>query len=453
MPKKIPELGPIQVRNLRHGVTKKGGGKKKIGDPCATYHAVGGVAGLILQCRPPGDCSEIGSRSWILRTMIGGARREIGLGGYPDVSLAEAREAARKLKADIRSTGVDPVAERKMQKAQLVAIQKKQITFKEIATDYFNIAIKEFEGKDPQDQINRLSAAIFNRCIPEIGGILISDLDTEHILQVLRPIWETKNPTAKRTRQTISRVWESARGRRLVTGDNPARWDGNLDAWLPAAKKIHKTKHRPAISYKELPDFIHFLLKRDTIPARALEFQILTVGRPGEIRDAEWSEIDLDELVWTIPGPKVKNRDDDQPHAVPLLPRAVEILRMMPKSGQYVFPGDRGAERVSENALNNTVKAIHKVAVKAGQSGFLDPQYRTIATAHGMRATFKNFSTAKTGFDDVVSELSLSHMDSDETRAAYFRDQILDRRRELLQVYGRYAYTGDLPRKEKYEYY
>ncbi|WP_368388892.1 Arm DNA-binding domain-containing protein [Marinobacter sp. SS8-8] len=89
-------MGPAQVRNLRHGVVKEGGKKRIAGEPCVAYHRVGGVDGLALQCRPPTTGQEIGSRSWVLIATVGLRRREIGLGGYPDVSLGEARELARQ---------------------------------------------------------------------------------------------------------------------------------------------------------------------------------------------------------------------------------------------------------------------------------------------------------------------------------------------------------------------
>lgn len=447
MPKKVPEMGPAQVRNLRHGVVKKNSKTRKAGEPCVAYHRVGGVDGLVLQCRPPAAGQEIGSRSWLLVTTVGLRRREIGLGGYPDVSLGEARELARQKKHEIRN-GIDPVEQKQERKARDRELQRKKITFGELGEEYYKIKEVTFRGKNPKRQRNRLRNAI-DRCVVEIGDIQIGDLTVEDVVRVLSPIWITQTPTATRVRQTIAQIWDLAESRKLVSGKNPADWDKNLDGWLPPAKRIHHTKHKPAMRYQDLPDFMKLLTVRDTTPARALEFQILTIARPTEVQFAEWPEINLEEGTWTIPGSKMKNRDPNEIHIVPLLPRAIEILQSMPRSGRYVFPGYKGKEQISENALNNTVKAIHKESLNAGGNGFVDPRYNLVATAHGMRSVFKNFSASKTNFDDVVSELSLSHLDSDETRAAYLSEQILDRRLQLLTVYYRYAYTGKLPRKRQ----
>jgi len=449
MPKKVAEMGPAQVRNLRHGFVQEGSKstKSKPGDPCVAYHRVGGVDGLALQCRPPRDGQEIGSRSWVLITMVGSRRREIGLGSFPDVSLAEARELARKEKADIRN-GIDPVEKRRRERAELIEAQRKQITFKEIAEEYYEIEVATYGGKDPKRQKNRLKKSI-KRSNEEIGDIQIGELDVQDVLRVLKNYWYTQTPTATRLRQTIAQIWRMAESRKLVSGKNPADWVDNLDGWLPSAKSIHKKKRKPAMRYQDIPDFMKLLQKRDTTPARALEFQILTAARPTEVQFAEWSEIDFEERVWTTPGTKIKNRDDDKPHAVPLTPRAIEILEMMPRTGQYVFQGYRGKEQFSENALNDTVKAIHAASIAEGGKGFIDPEYKKIACAHGMRRVFKNFSSSKTNFDDVVSELCLSHLDSDDTRSAYLSDQILDRRRALLTMYERYIYTGKLPKKRR----
>ncbi|PXX89076.1 hypothetical protein DIT71_15985 [Marinobacter vulgaris] len=397
MPKKVPEMGPAQVRNLRHGVVKEGGKKRIAGELCVAYHRVGGVDGLALQCRPPTAGQEIGSRSWVLITTVGLRRREIGLGGYPDVSLGEARELARQKKEQIRN-GIDPVEQNQERKAREIERQRKKITFGELAEEYYKIKEVTFRGKKPQRQRNRLRKAI-DRCMVEIGDTQIGDLTVEDVVRVLSPLWTIKTPTATRIRQTIAQIWKMADSRNLVSGKNPADWNDNLDGWLAPAKRIHKTKHKPAMRHQELPDFMKLLLKRDTVFARALEFQILTVARPTEVQFAEWSEINFEEGVWTLPGDKVKNRDPNEAHTVPLVPRAIEILRSMPKSGRYVFPGYGENEQISENALNNTVKAIHRASLKSGGKGFVDPRYNLIACAHGMRSCFKNFSASKTEFD------------------------------------------------------
>jgi integrase len=269
----------------------------------------------------------------------------------------------------------------------------------------------------------------------------MSDLETRHVVQALNEIWMEKTPTAERVRITIHNVCEMVRHDGVLrNGLNPAHWRGNLEHFLASPSAIHEEEHQPTVGYKALPSFWVLLQQRDTIPARALEFQILTAARPGEVRFAEWNEIDLKEKVWTIPGWKVKGRKDKKkPHKIPLTKRAIEILKSIPRDGgAYVFPGYRGKATMSENALNNTVKDVHDIDAKAGGAGFLDPESGKIATAHGMRAGFKDWATEVSHVEDYISELALSHIDTSSTRAAYKRGQMIPKRRKLMNAFEKY---------------
>lgn len=444
MAKKVAELSAVQVRRLGHGTVKKAGGKKRVGEPCKMLHAVGGVSGLHLYCRPPGEGEKIGARSWILRTMVGAKRTDLGLGGFPDVTLAQAREEAREIKRKIRYEGYDPIAAKRAAKSTLIAEQGKQRTFKEVALQFYEKKRQEFSGQNPEKQSRRLEQRLEDFCFPVIGKILIGDLETRHILQVLEPIWTKKNHTADRVRGILENVCEMVRNDGVLkNGFNPASWDNNLEHFLPDPNTIHAEKHRPTVGYERLPRFWELLQSRDTIPARALEFQVLTAARPGEVRFAEWSEIDIKKRLWTVPGWKVKGRKDKtKNHKVPLTERAIEILKALPNDGVYVFPGYRGNEHISENALNLTVKEIHAKDKKGGGAGFLDPEYKDVATAHGMRSAFKDFATEVGKVEDYVSELALSHLETGSARAAYKRGQLLPKRRRLMNNFERYLYTG-----------
>lgn len=441
MPKLVPELTAIQVKRLTHGTVKKAGKGKKIGDPCPALHAVGGVSGLNLYCRPPAPSSTVGARSWILRTVVGSRRIDLGLGPYPEVSLAQAREKAGALKDRIRFEGHDPIAAKKAAKSKLLAEQAKQRTFADVAQQYFEKKCLEFSGKNPEKQRRRLEQHLEDYCLPELGNILMSDLEPRHVVQALNPIWIEKTSTAVRVRITIYNVCEMVRHDGILrNGLNPAHWRGNLENFLASPAAIHDEEHQPTVGYEGLPRFWTRLQERDAIPARALEFQILTVARPGEVRFAEWSEIDFKERVWTVPGWKLKGRrDKKKDHKVPLTDRAIEILKMMPRdNGAYIFPGYRGKETMSENALNLTVKEIHLADIKAGGDGFLDPETGKVATAHGMRAAFKDWATEVGNVEDYVSELALSHIDTSSTRAAYKRGQLIPKRRKLMKAFEKY---------------
>lgn len=441
MPKIAQELGALQVKRLTHGTVKKAGKGRKIGDPCPALHAVGGVSGLNLYCRPPAGSSKVGARSWILRTVVGARRIDLGLGPYPEVSLAQARDKAGELKDRIRFEGFDPIAERKAAKSKLLAEQAKQRTFADVAWQYYDRKCLEFRGKAPEKQARRLQQHLEDYCLPTLGHILMSDIETRHVVQALNEIWIEKTPTAKRVLITIHNVCEMVRNDGVLrNGLNPAHWSGNLEHFLASPDAIHYENHQPTVGYQAIPRFWVLLQQRDTIPARALEFQILTAARPGEVRFAEWSEIDFKQRLWTIPGWKIKGRKDKkQSHKIPLTKRAIEILKTMPRDGgSFVFPGYRGKEKLSENALNNTVKDIHEIDVKAGGKGFLDPETGKSATAHGMRSAFKDWATEVNHAEDYVSELALSHIDTSSTRAAYKRGQLLPKRRKLMNAFEKY---------------
>jgi hypothetical protein len=126
----------------------------------------------------------------------------------------------------------------------------------------------------------------------------------------------------------------------------------------------------------------------------------------------------------------------------------VEILEAMPRMGEYVFPGYKGKPYMSENALNNTVKDIHEADLSNEGKGFVDDVAGRVAVAHGMRSAFKDWATEETDFADDLSELALSHLNSGSVRAAYKRKQMVEKRRVLMAVYERYAYTGILPKDE-----
>tara|TARA_R110000824_G_scaffold250848_1_gene439617 strand:+ start:126 stop:1484 length:1359 start_codon:yes stop_codon:yes gene_type:complete len=442
MPKMAVELGALQVKRLSHGIVKRAAGNKKIGDPCTAMHAVGGVSGLYLYCRPHAKTQTVGARSWILRTVVGARRIDLGLGGYPEVPLAQAREKARDIKDKIRFEGFDPIAAKRAIKSQLIAEQARQRTFADVAKQYYEKKCQEFSGANPEKQKRRLEQHLEDYCLPALGNILMADLETRHVVQALDPIWREKTPTAERVRITINNVCEMVRNDGVLRhGLNPAHWRGNLEHFLASPAAIHEEEHQPTVGYKALPRFWKLLQQRDTIPARALEFQALTAARPGEVRYAEWKEIDFKEKLWTVPGWKIKGRrDKKQSHKVPLTKRAIEILKMVPRDGgDYVFPGYRGNELMSENALNLTVKEVHHTDLKNGGPGFIDPDCGKVGTAHGMRAAFKDYSTEEGSVDDYVSELALSHLDSSSARVAYKRGQLIPKRRKLMNSFDKYV--------------
>ncbi|MHB8353810.1 MAG: tyrosine-type recombinase/integrase [Burkholderiales bacterium] len=373
-------------------------------------HAVGGAPGLCLQVSPAGG------RSWVLRVRMGGRRRDLGLGGYPAVTLAEARVEARRLRERIRQ-GIDPVAERTAARASLAAVRARALTFMAAARRCHQAKAQEFRNaKHAREWLATLDRYAF----PVIGGLDVAVIDLTHVLNVLQPIWSTKTETATRVRQRIEAVltWATVSGHRH--GENPARWRGHLDALLPKPRKLKRVQHHRALPWQEIGAFMRRLRVCEGLAARALDFVILTAARSGEVRGARWEEMDLDARLWTVPAERIKA---GRTHLVPLSRDAVALLRALPQLADvpYVFPSTRGTP-LSDMAL---LQVCRRLAVDA--------------VPHGFRSTFKDYARSCTLFLDEVSELALAHVNSDATRAAYARDELLPQRRKLMDAWAKFC--------------
>ena len=385
MPKAGTELSALEV--------------KRLSEP--GLHVVGGVTGLYLQV------TRTGSRSWILRATVGRKRREIGLGGFPTVTLAQAREKARRIHEDI-DRGIDPVEARRAAQAALRAEQDRSITLEEAARKCHASKEQEFRSeKHRKDWISSLQMHVF----PAIGSRPVASIELADVLRVLEPIWTQKTETATRVRQRLESVltWATVRGYRQ--GDNPARWEGNLKEVLPTPSKVSTVNHHRALNWKEVPSFMKDLGKREGAGARALEFAILTATRSGEVRGATWDEIDLNQKLWRIPAERMKR---DKAHTVPLSDAAVELLESLPRLSDCVFPNTKGTP-ISDATMSAVCKRMG-----------ID------ATPHGFRSNFKDWARHETGYADEVSELALAHVNNDATRAAYARDELLPLRKRMM---------------------
>lgn len=398
MPRKAKEMLAVEVRKIAHPGT---GGNRNV--------AVGGVDGLLLQVTPTG------ARSWLLRATVKGKRRQIGLGSYPDVTLAQARERARGVK-DMIWQGIDPLAE------------KRRLTFSQAMEKTLEARTAEFRNEKHKKQWR---STLDTYAVPMLGNMAVSDIDVSDVLRVLEPIWTTKTETASRLRGRIEAVlsWATVGGHR--TGDNPARWRGNLDAVLPKPGKVAKVKHNPALSLADAADWFTDLRKRDGMATRALEFVALTAARSGEVRGATWAEIDLDAGVWIIPAERMKAGKE---HRVPLTQEAVALLKALPrmKDCPYVFPAARGGA-LSDMALSACMKRIHE----ARDGGYLDPRSGRPAVPHGLRSTFRDW-TAEQGYARDMAEMALAHNVGTEVERAYRRSDMLDRRRQMMAAWARF---------------
>jgi len=396
MARKAKELSALEVNRL----TAPG------------LHFVGGVAGLSLQV------SASGARSWILRATVGTRRRDIGLGGFPDVTLAGAREAARTARAKIKE-GIDPVEDSKAKRSALAAVQAAAITFGEAAAKY--IAAHESGWKSAKHAA-QWSATLETYAFPTIGKIRVSEIETAHIITILEGIWTTKTETASRLRGRIESVldWATVRGYRK--GENPARWKGHLDMILPARAKVQKVAHHAALDYREMGAFMAELAKVEGMGARALEFAILTAARSGEVRGATWAEIDEQAGIWTIPAGRMKAEKE---HRIPLTAPALALLAKLPRIAgtDLMFPNSKE----KPTALSDmTLTAVLR---RMGQT----------VTAHGFRSTFRDWAGETTAYPREVIEHALAHQLKDKAEAAYARGTLFDKRRRLMADWAKHC--------------
>lgn len=409
MPRKAKELSALDVRRLEHG-----------GRAANATFSVGGVDGLLLQITPTG------ARSWLLRCKVGEKRRHIGLGGYPDVSLAQARERAREAREMIWQ-GVDPVEQRKANRAALANAQHRGLTFADAMEKYLEGKLLEFSNPKHAKQWRSTLDAY---AVPHIGSMLVSDIGVADIQRALEPIWATKTETATRLRGRMEAVlaWATVAGHRA--GDNPARWRGNLDAVMPKPNKVAKVTHHPALQLADAPEWFADVKAREGFATRALEFAALTATRSGEVRGAKWGEIDLDQKLWIIPEGRMKAGKE---HRVPLSVYALGLLEDMDRleGSDFVFPAARGGI-LSDAALSACMKRIHA----AHSVGYLDSRSGRPAVPHGLRSTFRDWVAERTEFPRDMAEIALAHSVGSEVERAYRRGDMVEKRRAMMAAWG-----------------
>jgi integrase len=412
MPKRAKELSALEVKRL----TRPG------------LHAVGGIAGLALQV------TGTGARSWLFRFRHNGRRREAGLGPYPDVSLAQARDYAREAR-DLLWRGLDPIEARRAQQRQL-------LTFEDAVAQYYEKKAIEFRSNLHREQWR---ASLDRHAIPTLGAKAVAEITLQDILETLRPIWMEKTETASKVRQRIERVLDYATVAGHRHGENPARWRGNLDMVLPAPTKLTGGRHYPALQLDDAPRWFAALRAREGMSARALEFQALTAARTGAVRFATWEEIDLDRRLWTIqPGRQFsKIPPSGRPHRVPLTDATVELLTAVPReqNNPMVFWAPRGGA-FSDAALAAVMRKIHLADQRNGHPGFFDAQSDKPAVPHGLRSAFRTWVAERTQFDGDMAEIALAHKVGSKVQQAYDRSDQVNKRREMMRAWGGFL-AGD----------
>ena len=360
-----------------------------------------------------------GTKSWLFRykSPVTAKQREMSLGSLNLVPLAAARNIAVECRRQVLS-GLDPLEERGRVKRVRQLEQARSITFQEAAEKC--IASKKPEWKNAK-HAQQWANSLTTYAYPVFGTLSVSDLDTDLVLKAIEPIWISKAETASRVRQRIETVWDWARAREYVEGENPARLRGHLDKILAKTAKVKRVKHHAAIPYKQIATFIKKLRGRKGSSASAMEFMILTAARTGEVRGARWQEIDLTIKVWTIPADRMKAGKE---HRVPLCDRALQILNSMKSNrnpDEFVFPGWKAGTGLSDGAM---LALLRKMEVGP-------------YTPHGFRSTFRDWAAEEAHqFSNETVELALAHTIRNKAEAAYRRGDQLERRRELMAAWS-----------------
>ena len=414
MPKVAKTLSVQQVKSIK----------------AAGNFAVGGVPGLYLQLRESAQSHLDFARSWVLRYSYAGKRRNLGLGPYSGVGLAEAREAAREALSLVRQ-GIDPLlAKQRDREAQISKLVSSK-TFRECASEYMAAHLSKHRSLKHQKQ---WESTLQQYAYPVIGNLNVSEIATSHVLAVLRQetskgqekgsLWGLKTETAKRLRGRLENILSFAEVAGFREGKNPASWGGHLETQLPSPSKIMKPVHQPAMDYRNCGRFVQQLRAKNAIGAKALEFLILTGVRSRSVREANWSEIDFERNIWIIPAEHTKaNRE----HRVPLVKQSLSLLGSLPRlaGGSKIFPNS------SDGALSDSTlsKLMREMLVSLpGCSG----------VPHGFRSSFRDWAAEQTNYPEEIRKTATMHAVGDAVQQAYQRTDLLERRRQLMADWANY---------------
>ena len=379
--------------------------------------------GLYLKVQASSD-PEQPNKSWIYRWGAGG-KNTIGLGALKDVSLADARDQAGEYRRQLRK-GLDPRVERDKNRAPA----KDELTFQKAAEIFIASKADGWKNKKHTEQwTNTLKTYAY----PVIGAVPCADVTTDQIVDVLRPIWSTKNETATRVRGRIENImdWASVMGHRTL--ENPARWKGKLQVLLPTISKRRRVQHHPAMPYQDVPALFKTIGENPILSARALVFCILTATRTTEVIEAKWSEFDLDNETWLIPKDRMKK---DKEHRVPLSPQAVEVLKSITRieGSTWVFNGR--SRRKDQVKVPQPLSNAAMLRFLQGPLGFEN------LTVHGFRSSFRDWAGETSDHKREVIEQALAHSLADQAEAAYQRGDYLQKRKILMNDWADYCYSA-----------
>jgi integrase len=370
------------------------------------------------------------ARKWIYDFQLNNKRREMGLGSYPAVSLADAREAHREARSYVKR-GIDPIQARELSRKASQRVP----TFREIAKEVITEAKSRTGNAKVKYQWERHLGPAYS------GPLLdrpVNEITTVDVAQLLRPVWKAKPEVARKLYPAIRRVFAQARivlrDNHNIVFNNPAHWEDLKAMGFEATRKLTQG-HFPSLPYTQMQEFISALRQREAVSALMLEMLILTGVRTGAILNADWKDFDLDKAVWHIPVKDLKDKNSrKEAFSVPLSPRVIEILesiRKVRKSG-LLFPGYKGKPLSSMSML------VLMKRMSSGERKWIDPKDGRPITVHGFRATFKTWGKEKRKDNDLI-ETALGHVVGSSVERAYNRSDVLELRRELMTAWGAYC--------------
>lgn len=372
----------------------------------------------------PDGCHSVGpnlflkvrgkSKIFIFRYSLNGKRKDKSLGSISTLTIRQAKAQAEKFRVDLRDGKLPITVKDKWEEKAANAEEADQST-EPIFSDYANGVIEKLSSirmwKNAKHKAQWFST-VETYAFPVIGEKRLSEIGSQDILNILNPIWLSKNETASRLRGRLENIFSYAITDGLMSF-NPALWRGNLDRELPPSSKVQKGQHHAAMTLKQLQENIGLFYPADTRSKQEILFTILTASRVGESIPAKWDEFDFTNRIWSIP-PERRKDGRPEPHRVPLSKQVIALLNSIERKTEYVFSvGDTLGSRYSLGHILKKKSGLH-------------------VTMHGFRSTFRDWA-AENGVPDVVAEKCLMHATGGAVFQAYQRSDLLEQRRGVMQ--------------------
>lgn len=430
MARKAKELTQRAVDQLRCHIDQE------TGLPKQTSHAVGGVPGLYLHIKPEGG------RSWVYRPTFKGKRINRGLGSYPTIGLAAARKAARAV-AEGMLEGIDPKETKRAERAA----RARERTFKQVAEEFLNEVIYQRKNAN-QKNLAQWGTTLETYAYPHLGRMDVSQITTADVANALRPIWNTKTDTATKLKSRIKAVMAHAIAKEYVPQymANPATSD-RLKHLLPAVKDVQTKGKQPYLHLADVGRFWRDLRGQDDIRAKCMALNLLTATRSESVRGARWEEFDLKAQRWMIPAERMKG---NRPFVVALSDAALEVLREIPREGEFLFRTQTGKAPHDSWLRLYLRNFLHEPSLERGEGGFVDPEQVSadgqpkVVVPHGFRATFETWAVNETRHDQVTIDIALDHKTSQDMHDHYLRSDAFNKRLVLMNDFASFVREGEL---------